>query len=67
MVTSGANQAFANLVVSLLDAGDRCVLWAPYYFNHLMALQMTGNATSNGHITPTHPFCLSAMAYRKST
>ena len=29
MVTSGANQAFTNLVVSLLDAGDRCVLWAP--------------------------------------
>ena len=48
MVTSGANQAFANLVVSLLDAGDRCVLWAPYYFNHLMALQMTGDATSKG-------------------
>ncbi len=42
MVTSGANQAFVNLVVSLVDATDRVVLFAPYYFNHLMALQMTG-------------------------
>ena len=40
MVTSGANQAFYNLAVALLDAGDPVVLFAPYYFNHLMALQM---------------------------
>lgn len=37
-VTAGANQAFANLVVALLDAEDRAVLFAPYYFNHHMAL-----------------------------
>ena len=42
MVTSGANQAFYNLAVALLDAGDPVCLFAPYYFNHLMALQMTG-------------------------
>lgn len=45
MVTSGANQAFVNLVVTLVDAKDRVVLFAPYYFNHLMALQMTGAIT----------------------
>ena len=33
MVTSGANQAFTNLVLTLLDARDRVVLFAPYYFN----------------------------------
>lgn len=44
MVTSGANQAFVNLVLSLVDAKDRVVLFAPYYFNHLMALQMTGQS-----------------------
>jgi len=42
MVTAGANQAYTNLVLATLDAGDAAVLYAPYYFNHLMALQMTG-------------------------
>lgn len=46
MITAGANQGFANLVVALLDPGDSCVLFRPYYFNHLMALQMTGGAAS---------------------
>lgn len=45
-VTSGANQAFANVVIALLDAGDRCVLFSPFYFNHRMALQMTGGGES---------------------
>lgn len=29
-----------NIVLTLLDAGDRAVLFKPYYFNHLMALQV---------------------------
>eukprot|EP00879_Flechtneria_rotunda_P018349 GHRR01019246.1.p1 GENE.GHRR01019246.1~~GHRR01019246.1.p1 ORF type:complete len:399 (+),score=104.95 GHRR01019246.1:337-1533(+) len=44
MVTSGANQAFLNLVLALCDAQDKVVLFKPYYFNHIMALQMTGGA-----------------------
>jgi hypothetical protein len=40
MVTAGANQAFTNLVCTLLDAEDAAVLFSPYYFNHLMALQV---------------------------
>jgi aspartate/methionine/tyrosine aminotransferase len=44
MVTSGANQAFTNIVLTLLDPCDRIVLFVPYYFNHLMAVQMTGGA-----------------------
>jgi len=42
MITAGANQAYTNVVVGLLDAEDRSVLFKPFYFNHLMALQMTG-------------------------
>ena len=44
MVTAGANQAFVNLVLALLDAGDRrpALLWRPLYFNHEMSLHMTG-------------------------
>ena len=40
-VTHGAQQAFANVVIALLDQGDTSVLFAPYYFNHKMAIQMT--------------------------
>jgi aspartate/methionine/tyrosine aminotransferase len=40
-VTHGAQQAFANVVVALLDEHDQSVLFAPYYFNHKMAIQMT--------------------------
>eukprot|EP00043_Microstomoeca_roanoka_P017350 m.180886 g.180886 ORF g.180886 m.180886 type:complete len:387 (+) comp16620_c2_seq2:60-1220(+) len=42
MVTAGANQAFMNIVLTLCDAHAEVVLFKPYYFNHLMALQMTG-------------------------
>ncbi|KAG8045868.1 hypothetical protein GUJ93_ZPchr0008g13123 [Zizania palustris] len=42
MITSGANQAFVNLVLTLCDAGDSVVMFAPYYFNSYMSFQMTG-------------------------
>ena len=48
-MTSGANQAFTNLVLTLLDPSDAAVLFVPYYFNHLMALQMTGGGHSVVH------------------
>eukprot|EP00299_Pterocystis_sp_00344_P014797 c7351_g1_i2.p1 GENE.c7351_g1_i2~~c7351_g1_i2.p1 ORF type:complete len:409 (+),score=93.18 c7351_g1_i2:115-1227(+) len=41
MVTSGANQAYINLALTLCDSNSKAVLFAPYYFNHIMALQMT--------------------------
>uniref|UniRef100_A0A7S4HNF3 Aminotransferase class I/classII large domain-containing protein n=1 Tax=Odontella aurita TaxID=265563 RepID=A0A7S4HNF3_9STRA len=41
IVTSGANQAYVNCVLTLLSEGDRCVVFRPYYFNHVMAVQMT--------------------------
>jgi len=45
MVTSGANQAYVNCVLTLLDENDpkgnisKCVVFEPYYFNHVMAVQ----------------------------
>ena len=42
-MTAGANQAYTNIVLTLMDAGDPSLLYRPYYFNHLMALQMTGS------------------------
>eukprot|EP00199_Chlamydomonas_sp_CCMP681_P002316 CAMPEP_0119111636 /NCGR_PEP_ID=MMETSP1180-20130426/36531_1 /TAXON_ID=3052 ORGANISM="Chlamydomonas cf sp, Strain CCMP681" /NCGR_SAMPLE_ID=MMETSP1180 /ASSEMBLY_ACC=CAM_ASM_000741 /LENGTH=423 /DNA_ID=CAMNT_0007098707 /DNA_START=46 /DNA_END=1317 /DNA_ORIENTATION=- len=44
MVTTGANQAFVNVVLALVDKQDSVCLFTPYYFNHLMAVQMTGGA-----------------------
>jgi len=41
IVTSGANQAYMNCVLTLLSEGDLSVMFKPYYFNHVMAIQMT--------------------------
>lgn len=31
-----------NVVLTLCDAGDHVVMFAPYYFNAYMSFQMTG-------------------------
>jgi aspartate/methionine/tyrosine aminotransferase len=41
IVTAGANQGFASVVCACCDPGDHCVIFSPYYFNHLMAIQMS--------------------------
>lgn len=45
IITSGANQAYMNCVLSLLSENDNvkesCIVFKPYYFNHVMAVQMT--------------------------
>jgi aspartate/methionine/tyrosine aminotransferase len=41
-ITSGCNQAFCVAVSALAGPGDEVVLSVPYYFNHLMWLQMQG-------------------------
>lgn len=54
MVTAGANQALANLMLTLLDPIDRSVIFAPYYFNALMAIQMSGGGP-NVTLAPCNP------------
>ncbi len=51
-MTSGANQAFINVLLCLSDHGDRGVLFVPYYFNHMMAFQMAGVTPVLGPCTP---------------
>lgn len=41
MVTAGANQAYMNCVLTLLGEGQKGIVFRPYYFNHVMAIQMT--------------------------
>lgn len=40
MVTVGANQAYVNVVLTTLCDDSKAVVFSPYYFNHVMALQM---------------------------
>jgi len=42
MITSGANQAFLNIAMAITSPGDEMILLSPYYFNHVMALQLIG-------------------------
>ena len=42
MVTTGANQAYVHALLALCDPGDEVILFRPYYFSHLVALQLLG-------------------------
>ena len=42
-----------NLVLTLCDAGDSVVMFAPYYFNAYMSFQMTG--VTNILVGPSNP------------
>ncbi|TLN14427.1 aminotransferase class I/II-fold pyridoxal phosphate-dependent enzyme, partial [bacterium] len=42
MVTAGANQAFANTILCITRPGDHVLVLSPYYFNHVMAIQLAG-------------------------
>jgi aromatic aminotransferase len=52
MITAGANQAFTNIALALCDSGDHAIIIAPYYFSHLLALQLSEAQT---HICPFEP------------
>ena len=42
MVSAGGNMAFVNALLAIGDEGDEVVLMSPYYFNHEMAVTMSG-------------------------
>ena len=42
IVTAGSNMAFMNAVLAITSPGDEIILNTPYYFNHEMAIRMTG-------------------------
>ena len=42
VVTPGANLAFVLALLATCDVGDEVVLFAPYYFSHLVAIQLLG-------------------------
>uniref|UniRef100_A0A5B7B607 Aminotransferase class I/classII large domain-containing protein n=1 Tax=Davidia involucrata TaxID=16924 RepID=A0A5B7B607_DAVIN len=56
MVTSGSNQGFLNLVLTLCDVTDSVILFAPYFFNAYMSFQMTG--INHILVGPSNPMTL---------
>lgn len=42
VVTAGSNMAFQILMQVLCDPGDEVILPVPWYFNHVMAVQLAG-------------------------
>jgi len=57
-VTSGCNQAFFELLIALCDPSDEVIVLVPYYFNHMMAMQLLNVSpviVDIGQSEPTHP------------
>lgn len=42
IVTSGANQAFMNALLSITSLGDEIIFFVPTYFNYVMATKIAG-------------------------
>ena len=42
VVTAGANQAFANVILALTDPGDVVLIASPWYFDHPFAVEAAG-------------------------
>jgi aspartate/methionine/tyrosine aminotransferase len=42
LISAGCNQAYSLAILALARAGDEVILPVPYYFNHMMWLQMQG-------------------------
>ncbi|MBN2430851.1 MAG: pyridoxal phosphate-dependent aminotransferase [Acidobacteria bacterium] len=42
LITAGANHAFFQALLSVVNPGESVLVPTPYYFNHAMALQMLG-------------------------
>jgi aspartate/methionine/tyrosine aminotransferase len=42
IVTAGGNMAFMNAVLAITDPGDEVIIQSPYYFNHEMAIRISG-------------------------
>ena len=42
VVTAGSNMGFMNAILSIADVGEEVILLSPYYFNHEMAIEISG-------------------------
>ncbi len=58
MVTAGANMAFLNVLLAILDPGDEVILPVPYYFNQEMAIRMLNGVPVTVPTTADYQLCL---------
>ncbi|MFM7548449.1 MAG: aminotransferase class I/II-fold pyridoxal phosphate-dependent enzyme [Cyanobacteriota bacterium] len=42
LITTGSNMAFQVIIQAICDPGSEVILPLPYYFNHVMAIQLAG-------------------------
>ena len=42
LITAGSNMAFLQALLAIAEPGDEVILFAPYYFNHEMAVGIAG-------------------------
>lgn len=65
-LTCGASQAFLNALLTICDPGERILLVAPYYFDHLFTLQYCGAAPQFLPMTETAAWALPWTELEKS-
>ncbi len=53
MITCGAQQAFINAALSLLDADSPAILLAPFYMSHRLGIQLAGARVVVASFNPT--------------
>jgi aminotransferase len=58
IVTAGGNQAVAMALLGCIDPGDDVLLPSPYYFNHQMAVHLTGARAIAAPLAPEDGFAL---------
>jgi aspartate/methionine/tyrosine aminotransferase len=62
VVTAGGNLAFVTAALAVLDTGDEVIFPVPFYFNHEMAVAMTGARPVPVPTTPDYRLDLDAIA-----
>ena len=62
VVTAGGNLAFVNAILAITDPGDEVIFPVPFYFNHEMAVVMTGARPVPVQSARDHQLDLDAIA-----
>lgn len=55
LVTTGANQAYVQALLATCAPGDSALVFAPYYFTHVVSMQLLG---IRPHVVPCDPSTL---------
>ncbi len=56
LVTPGSNQAFMVAMTTILEPGDEVAIASPYYFNHHMAIELSGGTVKEIPLSEEYGF-----------